>query len=75
MSKLTVERLDRAIRTVADVMVKHNRPGLILTIRRLEAERDRLRNETDPIEYAKQIIAKVHNNVHNIDPWRIDVSN
>ena len=63
---VTVERIARAIRIVADMMLKHKRPGLIVTIRRLEAERDRLRNETDPLEYAKQIISKVHNNVHNM---------
>ena len=64
-SPITIERLERAIRIVADMMVKHNRPGLIVTIRRLEAERDRLRNETDPIAYAKQILSQVHNKVHN----------
>jgi len=63
---VTVERIDRAIRIVADMMLKHKRPGLIVTIRRLEAERDRLRNETDPLEYAKEILSMVHNNVHNM---------
>jgi hypothetical protein len=53
---VTVERIERAIHIVADMMVKHDRPGLMATIRRLEAERDRLRNETDPMEYAKQIL-------------------
>jgi hypothetical protein len=67
MAAVTVERLERAIRIVADMMVKHNRPGLIVTIRRLEAERDRLRNETEPIAYAKQILWQVHNKVHNVD--------
>jgi hypothetical protein len=55
---VTVERIERAIRTVADMMVKHGRPRLMDTIKRLEAERDRLRNETDPIEYAKQILRR-----------------
>jgi hypothetical protein len=53
---VTIERIERAIRIVADIMVKHDRRRLMDTIKRLEAERDRLRNETDPIEYAKQIL-------------------
>jgi hypothetical protein len=57
-SAVTIERVERAIRTVADMMVKHRRPQLMDTIKRLEAERDRLRNETDPIEYAKQILRR-----------------
>ncbi len=55
---VTVDRIERDIHIVADVMVKHKRRGLIDTIRILEAERDRLRNETDPLEYAKQILSK-----------------
>jgi hypothetical protein len=55
---VTVERLERAIHIVADMIMKHDRPRLITTIRRLEAERDRLRNETDPMEYAKQILLR-----------------
>jgi hypothetical protein len=55
---VTVERIERAIVTVAAVMVKHSRPRLMDTIKRLEAERDRLRNETDPIGYAKQILRR-----------------
>jgi hypothetical protein len=64
---VTVERIERAIRIVADMMLKHERRGLIDTIRRLEDERDRLRNETDPLEYARQIILNVHNNMHNME--------
>jgi hypothetical protein len=55
---VTIERLESAITIVADMMVKHNRPSLGVTLKRLEAERDRLRNEADPIEYAKQILAR-----------------
>jgi hypothetical protein len=55
-NSITIERLESAITIVADMMVKHERRGLMVTIRRLEAERDRLRNEADPIEYAKKII-------------------
>ena len=65
-SEVTVERLERAIQTVAEVMLKHNRPRLKETIQILEAERDRLRAETDPMEYARNILSKVHNNVHNM---------
>jgi hypothetical protein len=55
---VTMARIERAIHIVADMMVKHNRPRLIVHIRRLEAELDRLRNETDPMAYAKQILSK-----------------
>jgi hypothetical protein len=67
MSAVTIERLDRAIVIVAEMMVKHDRPRLVVTLQRLEAERDRLKTEMDPIEYAKGILArKVHNIVHNV---------
>lgn len=53
-----VERIDRAIDTVAEMMVKHDMQHLIATIRHLEAERDRLRQETGAMDYAKEIIRK-----------------
>ena len=57
-SAVTIERLDRAIDTVAQMMVNHDMPHLIDTVRYLEAERDRLRQETGAMDYAKQIIRK-----------------
>jgi hypothetical protein len=54
---VTIERLDRAIDTVADVMVKHD-IDLMPTIRRLEAERDKLRQKTAAMDYAKEILRK-----------------
>jgi cell division protein FtsL len=65
MSAVTLERLERAIQIVAEVMVRHDRRGLIDTIHRLEDERERLRNETDPIAYAKGLWQE-HNRVHNM---------
>jgi hypothetical protein len=56
--KVTTERIDRAIKTVAEAMVEHNLPGLLVYIRRLEAERDRLLQEVDAIDYASQILRK-----------------
>jgi FtsZ-binding cell division protein ZapB len=53
-----MERIDRAIDTVAQMMVKHDMPDLIVTIRRLEAERDSLRQETRAMDYAKEILRK-----------------
>lgn len=58
MATVTVERLERAIRVVAEMMLKHNRPRLKETIHILEAERDRLQNEIDPLEFARSILAR-----------------
>jgi hypothetical protein len=55
---VTVERIERAIRTVARAVVKHNMPHLIVTIRFLEAEQGKLRQQTAAMDYAKEILAK-----------------
>ena len=39
-------------------MVKHDMPHLIETIRFLEAEQDKLRQQTAAMDYAKEILAK-----------------
>jgi ribosomal 50S subunit-associated protein YjgA (DUF615 family) len=52
-----VDRLERAITTPARAMVQHNLPGVMPTLKRLEAERDRLLREGDAIEYAKRLLA------------------
>jgi hypothetical protein len=52
----TIERLDRAIRITAAAMVRHDLPQLLPTLRRLEAERDRMVEEGDPMEYAKRLL-------------------
>jgi hypothetical protein len=54
---VTVDRIEHAIHIVADVMVKHD-IDLMPTIRRLEAERDRLRQKTVGMDYAKEILRK-----------------
>jgi FtsZ-binding cell division protein ZapB len=54
---VTVERLDRAIGTVADVIVRHD-IDLMPTIRRLEAERDKLTQATADMDYAREILQK-----------------
>jgi hypothetical protein len=53
---VTVERIERAIKTTARVMARHNLPQLMPTLQRLEAERDRLIRDGDPIEYAKRLL-------------------
>jgi hypothetical protein len=53
---VTVERLENAITMTAYVMAHHNLPQLLPTLKRLEAERDRLLQEGDPIEYAKRVL-------------------
>jgi hypothetical protein len=58
MTAITIERIERAIHAVAEAMVEHNLPGLLIYMRRLEAERDRLLSEVDAIEYANAILRK-----------------
>ena len=58
---ITVERLERAIHIVADMMVKHTLP-LGRTIRFLESERDKLLRETSDMDYARQILARKGSN-------------
>ena len=70
-SPITVERIERAIDTVADMMVKHGLP-LRPTIDFLEAERDKLLRQTTDMDYAKQIVArKRRNKGSNIDNQQV----
>jgi hypothetical protein len=55
---VTVERLERAIAVTAYCIAQHNLPQLMATLKRLEAERDNLIANGDPIEYAKRILAR-----------------
>jgi hypothetical protein len=59
MSKeVTIERLERMIIITADCMKRHKLPQLLPTLKRLEAERDRLVVEGDPIAYAERVLAR-----------------
>lgn len=64
---VTIERIDRAIDTVARMMVEHDMPDLIVTVRRLEAERDKLREATAAMDYAKEILRNGRNKGRNTD--------
>jgi hypothetical protein len=55
---LTVERIERAIAIRAEAMARHNLPQLLPTLKRLEAERDKLIMDGDPIAYAKRVLAR-----------------
>jgi hypothetical protein len=55
---VTVERIGRAIHIIAHMMIKHDMPHLIATIRFLEVEQDKLRQQTAAMDYAKEILAK-----------------
>jgi len=55
--EITIDRLDRALATTARAMVRHNLTGLLPTLKRLEAERDRLLVDGNAIEYAKRLLA------------------
>jgi hypothetical protein len=63
---VTPERIERAIRTVAELMVKHEM-DLMPTIRQLEAERDKLRQKTVHMNYAREILKKGRNKGSNIN--------
>jgi hypothetical protein len=56
--KVTVERIERAIKMTAEAIVRHNLPEIVPTLKRLETERDRLLQEGDPIAYAKRLLAR-----------------
>jgi hypothetical protein len=47
---ITPERLERAIRTVAEALVEHDLPGLRYYIQKLKTERDRLLSEVDAVD-------------------------
>jgi hypothetical protein len=55
-NEVTVERLESAIKVTARCMVEHDLPQLLPTLKRLEAERDRLVQEGDAIEYARRLL-------------------
>jgi hypothetical protein len=50
---VTVERLENAINVTAYVMAHHNLPQLLPTLKRLEAERDRLLGGGESLAEAK----------------------
>jgi hypothetical protein len=55
---VTIERIKNAIKMTARCMVSHDLgPQLMPTLKRLEAERDRLMRDGDAIEYAKRVLA------------------
>ena len=56
--RVTVERLECAIKTTARVMARHDLAQLMPILKRLEEERDRLIRDGDPIEYAKRLLGK-----------------
>jgi hypothetical protein len=56
MSTVTIERLNAAIAKTALCMTRHDLPQLLPTLKRLEAERDRLIANGDPLEYARRIL-------------------
>ena len=66
---VTIDRIERAIHTVATMMVKHDM-DLSPTIERLEAERDKLQRATSVMDYAREIVAKGRNTGSNITGLR-----
>jgi hypothetical protein len=53
---VTIERLEDAISLTAYVMQRHNLPHIVPTLKRLEAARNDLLVNGDPIEYAKRVL-------------------
>jgi hypothetical protein len=58
MSDVTLERLENAITMTAYVMRRHRLPQLLTTLQRLEAARDDLLVNGDPLEYAKRVLER-----------------
>ena len=56
--EVTVERLERGIGIVAYIIAYHNAPSALPLLKRLEAERDRLLEESGAVEYAKRVLAQ-----------------
>jgi hypothetical protein len=54
---VNIERIESAITITAKAMADHNQPQLLPTLKRLQAERDKMIAEGDPIEYAKRVLA------------------
>jgi hypothetical protein len=55
---VTVERIERSITMTAYAMQRHNLPQLLPTLKRLEAEREKLHSDGDPIEYARRLLER-----------------
>jgi hypothetical protein len=53
---VTVARIDRAMKTVARAMLKHDMPELRATLDRLKAEREWIQRETSAMDYAIEIL-------------------
>jgi hypothetical protein len=49
-----IARLNCAIAVTADAMVRHHLPQILPTLKRLEAESDRVASEGDALDYAKR---------------------
>jgi hypothetical protein len=58
---ITVARLDVAIATTAACMKYHPdlAPQLMLTLKRLEEERDSIVANGDPLDYAARLVARI----------------
>jgi hypothetical protein len=54
---ITIERLEGAITVTMQAMVLHNLRELSPILKRLEAERDRVLTDGDPIEHARRVLA------------------
>jgi hypothetical protein len=57
---ITIERLECAIDITIDAMELHSLRELLPMLKRLEAERDKLMSEGDPLEYARRLRTQRH---------------
>jgi len=71
---VTLERLNRAIEVTARFMVEYNLPQIMPTLKRLEAERDKLLAQGDAIEYAKRVLEKLKAGPNEPHVWRWEVN-
>ena len=58
MSELTIDRLEHAIAFTAYCMTEWKMRELLPALKRLEAERSRLAEEGDALDYAEKVLAK-----------------
>jgi hypothetical protein len=56
--EITIERLKHAIAVTAYVMVRHDLPQLLPTLKRLESARDDLARDGDALDYAKRVLER-----------------
>jgi hypothetical protein len=56
--RVTLEEIDLAIKTFAYIIRRHNLPGALPTLKRLQVYREQRLAEGDALEYADRVLAQ-----------------